>query len=92
MTSRIAATLFLALALVSMAAAADTIAFGNRVVSVGDSTGRVLEAAGQPSRVVRLENALGAAVGERWEYYQGGKTVLITVAGGRVVSIDEIRG
>lgn len=72
------------------AAAADTVAFGNRVVSVGDSVGSMREAAGNPTRVVTLYNRLGAPIGERWEFDVRGKTVLITVSQGRVVAIDEV--
>lgn len=71
-------------------AAGETVAFGNRVVSVGDSVGRVRDAAGNPTRVVTLYNRLGAPVGERWEYEVRGKTVLITITQGRVVAIDEV--
>ena len=74
-----------------IAQAADTVAFNNRVVTVGDSIAKVLEAAGQPTRRVRLENEHGAAVGERWEYVLRGKVVLLTIQGGRVTAVDEAR-
>ena len=71
--------------------AGDTVAFGNRVVTVGDSIAKVLEAAGPPARRVRLENPQGAAIGERWEYVLPGKVVLLTIQSGRVVAVDEAR-
>jgi hypothetical protein len=60
------------------------------VVSVGDSVGRLRDAAGVPARVVVLYNRFGAPVGERWEYDLRGKTVLVTVSQGRVVAIDKV--
>lgn len=72
--------------------AADTYRFDRGVVTVGDSTGTVVQKAGrQPDRVVQLENRLGAALGERWEYYERGKTVLITIRSGKVESIEDVR-
>ena len=66
--------------------------FGNRLVSEGDSIGTVRQVAGAPDRVVTLENDRGAAVGERWEYYRNdGTTVLITIHGGRVTDVEEVR-
>lgn len=73
------------------AIASDTIAFGNRVLSVGDSVGRVYEIAGKPDRVVQLETPQGGGAGQRFEYFLQGKTVLITVHGGRVAGIEEVR-
>jgi hypothetical protein len=84
-------TLFaIAALLTGSVVAGNTIAFGNKVVSVGDSIGKVIEAAGQPDSRVQLETAQGGAAGERLEYYERGKTVLIWVQGGRVVRIEEV--
>lgn len=68
----------------------NSVAFGQRLVTTGDTVGKVIEVAGQPDRTVRLENSQGAAVGERLEYYLRGKTVTIWIQGGRVVAIDEV--
>jgi hypothetical protein len=74
------------------AVAADTYRFDRGVIAVGDSTGTVVQKAGrQPDRIVQLENRLGAASGERWEYYERGKTVLIIIRGGQVQSIEDVR-
>lgn len=72
-------------------AAAASYAFGNKLVVDGDSTGKVIQVAGQPDRIVHLETKYGGAAGERWEYYRDGKTIMITFSGGRVVSIEAVR-
>lgn len=81
--------LLLLLLAASAFAAQNSVAFGQRLVSTGDSVGKLIEVAGQPDRTVRLENAQGGAAGERYEYYLRGKTVTIWIQGGRVVAIDE---
>ena len=86
---RILAFALLIVAGVAMAAQA-SVAFGGRLVSTGDSVGKVIEVAGQPDRTVRLENSQGGAAGERFEYYLRGKTVTIWIHGGRVVAIEEV--
>lgn len=73
------------------AIAGDTYAFQRGIVGTGDSVGQLIQKAGEPSRIVRLENSRGAAVGERWEYYLRDKQVSVTVSGGRIVGIDEVR-
>lgn len=77
--------------LCAIAHAGDTYRFRNGVVSVGDSVAGLVQRAGQPARIVQLENSRGAAVGERWEYYFGDKLVAIELQGGRIVSISEAR-
>jgi hypothetical protein len=81
------------LALASTSALADfSVRFDRGVVTVGDSAGAVIKKAGrQPDRIVQLQNAFGGAVGERWEYYLGGKQVNLTFSGGKVTDITEIR-
>ena len=71
-------------------AAQNSVAFGSRLVSTGDTVGKVIEVAGQPDRTVQLENARGAGVGERFEYYERGKTITLWIQGGRVVAIEEV--
>ena len=71
------------------AASAGTYRFRNGVVSEGDSVASVVQRAGQPNRVVELQNERGAAVGERWEYYFGNKLVALVISGGRVIQISE---
>jgi hypothetical protein len=78
-------------ALVGSAAAANT-AQSHRcdrgLVVVGDSIAAVYKACGQPARVVQLENRVGAAAGERLEYFYDRKAVLIVVQGGKVTRIE----
>ena len=85
------AAVFLMLALASPAWAFDTYRFDARVIAVGDSTGKLVQAAGQPARIVQLQNEYGAVVAERWEYDIDGKTVGFTIGGGKVERIDENR-
>lgn len=73
------------------ATAGDMYRFGGGVVSVGDSIAALLKRAGQPDRIVQLENAVGAAVGERWDYYEDGKLVSFEITGGRIQRISETR-
>ena len=74
------------------ALAADTFRFERGVVTVGDSVATLVQKAGrQPDRIVTLENARGAAVGERWEYYLRDKQVNFSTRDGRIVRIEELR-
>lgn len=86
------APILLALWLITGTAAADeSMRFGNRLVAVGDSIGTLVQVAGKADRIVQLENKLGAAAGERWEYYRpDGHTVLVVVRDGRVESIQQV--
>jgi len=81
---------FALLATLSFAAFAQSVAFGNKILRVGDPVGRVFEVAGQPSRTVPVENKFGAREGERLEYFLGNKTVLITVRDGKVTQVQEV--
>ncbi|HMB57884.1 MAG TPA: DUF2845 domain-containing protein [Arenimonas sp.] len=78
-----------AVLLTSFAAqAADSVQFGQRVITVGDRIGKVYEVAGEPTRIVPLEKKPGAAAGQRFEYVRDGKTISLTLSGGVVVRID----
>jgi len=70
--------------------AAESYAFGNRVLTVGDSAGKLTELAGTPVHKEPIENKEGAFRGERWEYRLDGKTLLVTVEKGKVAQIDEV--
>lgn len=72
------------------AAASDSVRFGSKVITVGDSEGTVLRVAGTPTRRIALETRYGGAAGYRLEYDEGNKTVQIVIAGGQVVSISEV--
>jgi hypothetical protein len=83
---------FLALMLAAGTAFADTYAFGNRVVSSGDSIGKLVEIAGKPDVVTPLENQYGAREGENWTYFRDGKTIVFTVnTQGKILRISESR-
>ena len=74
------------------ATAGETFRFGRGVITTGDSTGTLIQKAGRPpDRGVQLENRLGAAIGERWEYYLRDKQVNFTISGSKIVEIEEIR-
>lgn len=83
--------LVIALLSLSFVAHADTYRFGNGIVTTGDSVAALVKRAGQPSRIVTLENRYGAAVGERWDYYIDGKLVSFYISDGKVESISETR-
>lgn len=70
--------------------ASDSVRFGSRVITVGDSESKVIEIAGEPVRRVQLENKYGAAVGYRLDYEQGRKTVQIYISQGQVTAINEV--
>ena len=68
----------------------------NKVLITGDSAARVLELMGEPTirafkqlQVEGLPNNQLAA-GEEWQYLQGGKTIIITVVGGRVINFETL--
>lgn len=81
--------LFLIMIALAVPAAADTLSIGSRVLTDGDSTGKVYELLGKPDRIVEHQNRFGAVVGERFEYYDDGKTIQIEIRDGIVESIDE---
>lgn len=70
--------------------ASDSVRFGSKVITVGDSESKVLQIAGEPVRRVQLENKFGAARGYRLDYEQGRKTVQIYISQGQVTDIAEL--
>jgi len=70
--------------------AAESYAFGSRVLVVGEGVGKLLELAGPALHKEPIENDEGARIGERWEYRMDGKTVLVTLKDGKVQQIDEV--
>ncbi len=86
--------LVLAMLMATSALAVDcgeTQRFGQKLIRVGDSERRVIEAAGRPDSERRLENRYGGAAGYRMDYYQRGQTVQVYVQGGVVTRICRIR-
>lgn len=80
----------LLVAAAGMAQASESYAFGNRVLTVGDSAGKLSELAGAPLHKEPVENKFGAHEAERWEYRRDGKTLLVTIKEGKVAQIDEV--
>lgn len=70
-------------------AAQNTVSFGSRLISTGDSQGKVRQVAGEPDSVTVLQTRYGGAAGERWDYYERNKTITVWIQGGRVVGIEE---
>lgn len=88
--------IFLMLLMSAAVHAGTSLRVGNKVLSVGDSAARVLELMGEP-RVRAFKQWQGGAmpgnqlaVGEEWQYPQDGRTIVITVVGGRVVSFEAV--
>ena len=63
--------------------------FGGKVIRVGDSDRRVIEA--KPDREVRLETKFGGTAGYRFDFYKYGRTVQIYTSGGVVVRVCRLR-
>ncbi|WP_201312659.1 DUF2845 domain-containing protein [Dyella sp. EPa41] len=89
--------LILPLLLVSLFAhAAASLRVGNKVLTVGDSAARVLQLMGEPSIRAFKQFQVGGlppnqvANGEEWQYLQNGKTIIVTVVGGRVVNFETV--
>ena len=62
--------------------------FAGKVIKVGDSVRRVIEA--KPDREVRLETAFGGTAGYRFEFYKYGRTVHIYTSGGVVTRVCRV--
>ena len=86
---------FIALILIALIAAsparADSYRFRGGLVMDGDSVATLVQRAGQPNRIVPIENKFGAVIGETWEYYIDRKMVSFVISGGKVLSITETR-
>ncbi|WP_243042865.1 DUF2845 domain-containing protein [Dyella sedimenti] len=68
----------------------------NKVLTVGDSATRVLQLLGQPairsftSSPIAGLPANQLAPGEDWHYEQNGKTIIVTIVGGRVAKFETL--
>jgi hypothetical protein len=72
------------------ASASDTVSLDDRnVITVGQSDGQLHQLFGEPTRIITLQNYLGGAVGERWDYFLPNKVVSFYISGGRIYRIDE---
>jgi hypothetical protein len=78
------------LLLAFQALAVDSMRFGSRVVTVGDSEEKVIAVAGKPESRTEVQNVYGAVVAYRLDYVKDNKTVQIYIANGQVADIKEI--
>lgn len=68
---------------------------GSKVLTIGDSAAKVLQLMGDPT-LRTLYQANGGMPnnqlmnGEQWQYTQDGKTIVITVLGGRVSKFETL--
>ena len=74
----------------SVVGAYETYRINDRIVTVDDTVGRLIEVAGKPDKIVPLVNKFNVQLAERYEYYRNGKTISFLIKSGRIVSIDEI--
>lgn len=69
---------------------------GNKVLTLGDSAVRVQQLLGQPTiRALSRAHVGGMPDNqlvsvEQWQYAQDGKTIVITIHGGRVANIETL--
>ncbi|WP_130617443.1 DUF2845 domain-containing protein [Dyella amyloliquefaciens] len=88
--------IYLLLLVSIFAHAATSLRVGNKVLTVGDSAARVLQLMGEPSIRAFKQFQVGGmpdnqlANGEEWQYLQDGKTIIVTVVGGRVVNFETV--
>jgi hypothetical protein len=89
--------LFMILLFISTAANAMTsLRVGNKVLTIGDSAVKVLQLMGEPAIRTFMQvpsssmpnNELLPA--EQWQYAQDGKTIVITIVGGRATQFDTL--
>jgi hypothetical protein len=79
----------LTLLIASAVHASDTTRINDKIITTGMTVAEVASRVGKPDRTVTLENGYGAAMAERWEYWQGRKLISLIMQGGKVVHIDE---
>jgi len=85
----------LTLLLVSATAhAATSLRVGSKVLTIGDSAARVQQLMGTPTVRTLLHDAPGGLPDnqlgprEQWQYAQDGKTIVITIVGGKVTDFE----
>lgn len=81
---------------ISSAFAGTSLRVGTKLLTVGDSAVRVRDLMGEPVMRAFLPSQSGGlpnnqlAAGEQWQYTQDGKTIVITILGGRVANIETL--
>jgi hypothetical protein len=83
--------LIMLLTVLALPAFADSIRFGDKLLTDGDSAAKVKQIAGEPDAIEQIENEYGATLGQRWQYYRDGKTITITIVNSKVTTITETR-
>lgn len=75
----------------SAVALADTMTtrIDGAIITTGMSIAEVVHRGRKPDRIVVIENDQGAAIGERWEFFEGSRLVSLTVVDGIVRRIVE---
>lgn len=68
--------------------------YDGRLIQLGDSRAEVASVLGAPSARLTLENRVGAAVGQRWEYWNIGSgyqkyALSVYFSGGRVSRLEQ---
>jgi hypothetical protein len=76
--------------------AATSLRVDNKVLTIGDSAAYVLELMGQPAVRTFMNPHSGGlpdsqvTAGEQWQYAQDGKTIVITIMGGRATNFETL--
>ncbi|MEQ9478461.1 MAG: DUF2845 domain-containing protein [Algiphilus sp.] len=68
--------------------------FGGQLIQLGDSRAEVASVLGTPNARLTLENRVGAAVGQRWEYWNIGSgyqkyALSVYFSGGRISRLEQ---
>lgn len=89
--------LIFALLLASVTAhAATSLRVDNKVLTIGDSAVRVIQLMGEPTMRALLHRSSNGlpdnqlAPAEQWQYAQNGKTIVITMVGGRATNFETL--
>jgi hypothetical protein len=89
--------LFLALFFISGTVYAETsLRVGSKVLTIGDSVVKLQQLMGEPAVRTFLSSENGGlpsnqlAPREQWQYAQDGKTIVVTVVGGRIAKFETL--
>lgn len=68
--------------------------YDGRLIQLGDSRAEVASILGTPNARLTLENRIGAAVGQRWEYWNIGSgyqkySLSVYFSGGRITRLEQ---
>ncbi|GLQ50948.1 DUF2845 domain-containing protein [Dyella flava] len=88
--------IFILLLVSASAHAMSSLRVGDKVLTIGDSAARVQELMGPPTIRVYIQRTMHGqpdnqlVPGEEWQYAQDGKTIVVTILGGRATSFDTL--